>query len=155
VHRLFESDAIDRAVRVPVEIVDDLQDVGAAETLQRLREWRLQPDLSVPERAAYAALHVVRKGTQIVLAASDPANRPRLWLLSIDALRHATPSVYASTGISDNPEPLGEPRLDRLGSWPPSMSHRVDVARTLTRTPRSRAACPVGVGRHHGCTCRA
>ena len=44
-----ELNRVDRAVRVAVEIIDDLEDTCAAKAFQRLGERRLQPNLGMPE----------------------------------------------------------------------------------------------------------
>src|SRR4051812_30894043 len=67
-----ETDGVDGAVRISLEVVHDLEHAGTAKSLEWFRIARLEADLRIPKRATDAPPDVLREAPQLLLAACDP-----------------------------------------------------------------------------------
>ena len=77
IHQSGEAYGVDNAVCVSIEVVDDLENAGAAESSQRFGKRRLDPTLRIPKPAADSASDLLGECAQVILAAADPAHRLR------------------------------------------------------------------------------
>src|ERR1700724_4216038 len=70
-----EPDGVDGSIGVTIEVVDDLQHAGAAESTERLGEGCLEAELRIPERSADSPPDFLREALQILSATPNPAHR--------------------------------------------------------------------------------
>src|SRR4051794_33122670 len=73
-----ESDGVDGAVRVAVEVIDDLEDTPATKSFECLGGWVLVPVLSVVDRLPHHPADILRKLTQVVSRRTYPLYGLRL-----------------------------------------------------------------------------
>src|ERR1700724_4669391 len=70
-----EPDGVDGSIGVTIEVVDDLQHAGAAESTERLGEGCLEAELRIPERSADSPPDFLREALQILSATPNRAHR--------------------------------------------------------------------------------
>src|ERR1700680_215824 len=70
-----EPDGVDGSIGFTIEVVDDLQHAGAAESTERLGEGCLEAELRIPERTADSPPDFLREALQILSATPNPAHR--------------------------------------------------------------------------------
>lgn len=71
-----EADGVNGPIRVAVEVIHDFDDASSAESLERLREGRLEAQLRIPQRAADLATNFLRETPQVLL--TGPTQRTGL-----------------------------------------------------------------------------
>jgi len=75
INNLLETDRVDGALCIATVVINDLQYVRAAKASQWLGKGRLEAELCLPKCAAHPASNFLRKLTQVIFAASNPAHR--------------------------------------------------------------------------------
>src|SRR6266481_565133 len=81
IHYAGKFNRVDRAIRIPVKVINDLQDSSTPEravTLQRLCCWVLASGLRHEKRVAHRVLNIFRKLLQASPRGSDPKKRDEL-----------------------------------------------------------------------------
>jgi hypothetical protein len=75
IHRALEADGLNGAVRVPVVLVDDLEDTCTGEAAKDFHIQPTIPELRVPERPTHLIVHLIREPLEVPPARPDAEER--------------------------------------------------------------------------------
>jgi len=132
-----EPDGVDGSIGVTIEVVDDLQHAGAAESPERLGEGCLEAELRIPERTADSPPDFLREALQILSATPNSAHRLGLDVVLGGHDQLGASSLRASYACSGIVSRLGGTRRRVAGAFSlrcvPQWFPRWDITIVSTR----------------------